>query len=132
MKYFTIAELCRSQTADKYGINNRCKVEHVERLTDLINNILDPLRQAYGKPIQVNSGFRSPELNAKVGGASGSQHTKGEAADITAGSREENRKLFNLIQQLGLPYDQLIDEKNFSWIHVSHRQTGNRGQILRL
>lgn len=132
MKHFTIAELCKSNTADKYGINNRCKAEHVGRLTDLVNNILDPLREAYGKPIQVNSGFRSLELNAKVGGAPNSQHTKGEAADITAGSREENRKLFQLVQQLDLPFDQLIDEKDFFWLHVSYRRESNRKQILHL
>lgn len=132
MKYFTIAELCRSHTAAKYGIDNRCRMEHVERLTDLVNHVLDPLREAYGSPIQVNSGFRCQELNTKVGGAENSQHTKGEAADITAGNKEENRKLFELTQELNIPFDQLIDEKDFSWIHISHRKEGNRKQILHL
>ena len=63
MKYFTIAELCHSDTANKYLIDNRCKKEHVENLTALVNNVLDPLREAYGKPITVNSGFRCLALN---------------------------------------------------------------------
>lgn len=132
MKYFSINELTRSNTANYYGITNKPLREAEQNLIALVNNILDPLREAYRKPIQVNSGFRSPELNARVGGALGSQHTKGQAVDITAGSREENRKLFYLVQELKLPYDQLIDEKNLSWIHISHCRTGNRGQILHL
>lgn len=54
MKYFTIAELCKSETADRLGIDNRCKKEHVSNMTALVNNVLDPLREAYGKPIRVN------------------------------------------------------------------------------
>ena len=69
MKYFTIAELCKSDTADRKGIDNRCKKEHVANLTALVDNVLDPLREAYGKPITINSGFRSPALNKAVGGS---------------------------------------------------------------
>ena len=94
--------------------------------------MLDPLREWYGKPIAVNSGYRCPQLNRLVGGAASSQHLKGEAADITAGSREENRKLFEYIRE-NLPFDQLIDEKNFSWVHVSYKRDGNnRKQTLKL
>lgn len=132
MKYFTIAELCKSQKADKYGINNRCKLEHVENLTNLVNNVLDPIRVRWGMSIHVNSGYRCPDLNKVVGGASTSQHLKGEAADITTGSKEGNKKLFELIQTLDLPFDQLIDEKNYSWIHISHRKENNRRQVLHL
>lgn len=66
MKYFTIAELCKSTTADHLGINNRCNQEHVVNLTALVNNVLDPLREWYGKPITVNSGFRCQALNKVV------------------------------------------------------------------
>ena len=66
MKYFTIAELCKSDTADRLGIDNRCKKEHVVNMTALVDNVLDPLREAYGKPIRVNSGFRCPALNKAV------------------------------------------------------------------
>lgn len=132
MKYFTIAELCKSTMADQYGIDNRCKKEHVVNLTALVNNVLDPLREAYGKPITVNSGFRSPALNKKIGGVSTSDHLKGMAADITGGSPVENKKLFYLIQSLKLPFKQLIDEKNFDWVHVSYDPNNLKHQVLAL
>lgn len=130
-KYFTIAELCRSQKADQYGINNKCSKQQAEKLKQLIDNVLDPLRELYGKPIKVNSGFRCAELNKLVGGKPSSQHMSGEAADITAGSREENKKLFLLIKER-LPFDQLIDEKNYAWVHVSFNEKFQRNQILSL
>lgn len=80
----------------------------------------------------MNSGYRCPQLNRMVGGKPTSQHLKGEAADITAGSKEENRKLFAYIRA-NLTFDQLIDEKNFSWVHVSFKRNGeNRKQIIHL
>ena len=132
MKYFTIAELCKSTTAEKAGIDNRCKKEHVANLTLLVDNVLDPLREAYGKPIHINSGFRCSALNKKIGGVSTSDHLKGMAADITGGSPVENRRLFNLIQELKLPFKQLIDEKHFEWVHVSYDQDNLKRQILAL
>lgn len=131
-KYFTIEELCRSNTADAKGIDNTPNNAQKERLKDLIENVLDPLREAYGKTIYVNSGFRNDKLNKEVGGVVTSQHRKGEAADISAGSIKENEKLFNLIQELNLPFDQLINESNFSWVHVSYSQERQRKQILKL
>lgn len=130
-KYFTIAELCRSEKADQYGINNKCNKQQAEQLKQLIENVLDPLRELYGKPIKVNSGFRCAELNKLVGGKPTSQHLRGEAADITAGSRDENKKLFQLIKEK-LPFDQLIDEKNYAWVHVSFNEKFQRNQILSL
>lgn len=132
MKYFTIAELCKSETADQLGIDNRCKKEHVANMTALVNNVLDPLREAYGKPITVNSGFRCPALNKAVKGSVTSDHMTGRAADITGGSPKENKKLFYMIQSLGLPFKQLIDEKNFSWIHVSYDDGNIKKQVLKL
>lgn len=132
MKYFTIAELCKSETADRLGIDNRCKKEHVVNMTALVDNVLDPLREAYGKPIRVNSGFRCPALNKAVKGSATSDHMTGRAADITGGSPKENKRLFYLIQELGLPFDQVIDEKHFSWVHVSYREGANRKQVLAL
>ena len=79
------------------------------------------MREAYGKPIIVTSGSRCEKLNKAVGGAASSQHVKGEAADIrsVADTPEENQKLFDLIVKLGLPFDQLIDEYGYDWVHVS-------------
>ena len=107
-------------------------LQEAGNLKALADNVLDPLREWYGKPITVNSGYRCPQLNRLVGGAASSQHLKGEAADITAGSKEANRKLFDYIKS-HLPFDQLIDEKNYSWVHVSYKRDGNnRKQILKL
>lgn len=131
MRFFSIKELCKSVTADKYNIDNTPTQEVIENLTQLVDNILDPLREVWGRPIYVNSGYRSPELNVKVGGSVGSQHKLGQAADITTGNPYNNEKLFKLIQNLKLPFDQLIDEKNYSWIHVSYGPK-NRRQILKL
>lgn len=132
MKYFTIAELCKSTTADRLGINNKCNQEHVVNLTALVNNVLDPLREWYGKPITVNSGFRCPTLNKAVKGSATSQHMTGQAADIDTGDRQQNKLLFEYIRK-SLPFDQLIDESNFAWVHVSFRTDGmNRNQVLKL
>lgn len=132
MKYFTIAELCKSTTADRLGIDNRCKSEHVVNLTALVDNVLDPLRTWYGKPLTVSSGYRCPELNAAVKGSSTSQHMTGQAADIDTGDRQQNKLLFEYIRK-NLPFDQLIDESHFAWVHVSYRADGkNRNQVLSL
>ncbi|OCL16482.1 peptidase M15 [Bacteroides fragilis] len=131
MKYFTIKELSHSDTAVARGIDNYPTAEAIHNLTKLVENVLDPLREKHGKPIRVSSGYRSAILNQSVSGATSSQHRLGEAADITVGSKEENRKLFEIIRQ-ELPFDQLIDEKDFSWVHVSFREGRNRKQVLKL
>lgn len=82
MKYFTINELCKSNTAKQYKINNIPSEEVEKNLILLVENVLDPLREAWGRPIIVNSGYRSSELNSKIGGAKSSQHLTGCAVDI--------------------------------------------------
>lgn len=131
MKYFTIKELCKSSTAVQKGIDNTPNSEIVNNLEQLVDFILDPLREKYGKPIKINSGYRCDRLNKAVGGSATSQHRYGLAADITTGSRLENKLLFILVQQLNLPFDQLIDEKSYSWIHISFSKNP-RKQILHL
>lgn len=131
MKYFTIKELSKSSTALSKNIDNSPSPDIVKNLTLLVDNILDPLREKYGKPITVNGAYRCPELNKAVGGSKTSQHMTGQAADITVGSPDNNKKLFNLIIEMNLPFDQLIDEKNFRWIHVSYSNK-HRKQILHL
>lgn len=130
MKYFSVKELCRSAKAKKLGIDNTPTDKAVENMTRLIKVVLDPLREAYGKPITVNSGYRSTALNKAVGGVKSSQHLTGEAADITVGSKEGNKWLFEYIKN-NLPYDQLIDEYNYSWVHVSlDADMCNRREII--
>ena len=132
MKYFTIQELTISNTAQRKCIDNTPDQKAAAALTALVANVLDPLREAWGRPIVVNSGYRCPKLNRAVGGVARSQHTKGEAADIRTLSnrRWENEQLFKLIVQLKLPFDQLIDEYNYDWVHVSFVEGKNRRQVL--
>lgn len=131
MKFFTINELTKSSTAEQKKINNTPSVEHEQNLIALIENILDPLREAYGKPIIVTSGYRSNILNKAIGGAKNSQHQYGFAADIrsVSDSKDENKKIFELAKNL--PFDQLIDEHNYDWIHISYSPK-HRRQILHL
>ena len=104
-KYFTLGEMCKSDTALAKNIENTPTDQAtIGRINLLMEECLDKVRELWGKPIGVNSGYRSPELNRSVGGAKNSQHTKGEAADITAGGRENNRKLFELIVLRGRPW----------------------------
>lgn len=132
MKYFTIEEMIKSSTATAKRIDNTPNQTVIDSLTKLIEAVLDPLREWYGKPIRVNSGYRCEALNEAVGSkAKKSQHLYGEAADITAGSKTENEKLFNYIKD-NLPFDQLINESNFSWVHVSYREGRLRKQVLAL
>ncbi len=131
MKYFTIKEMTKSSTAKANGIDNTPSEEGVLNLQKLIEAVLDPLREWYGKPIRVNSGYRCEALNEAVGGSDTSQHRLGEAADITVGTKKGNKKLFEYIKD-NLPFDQLINESNFSWVHVSYREGRLRKQVLAL
>ena len=138
MRYFSIGELCQSNVADLKGIPNHANTYQRMNLEKLILRVLDPIRSLYGKPIYVNSGFRSKKLNELVGGAKNSQHLQGKAADITAGNPKENKKLWDVImflfQEGDIEFDQLINEKPIngepSWIHISYNEDNNRCQVL--
>lgn len=132
MKYFSIEELTRSNTAAQRKIDNTPSAEVKKNLTALVEKVLDPLREAWGRPITVSSGYRCQALNKAVGGAVNSQHLTGHAADISTGSTADNIKLFQMAQKLGLPYDQIIDEHGYSWVHISHDPQRNRKQVLHL
>ena len=135
MKHFTISELLKSDTALKHSLWNGAPKEAEENLRSLVEQVLDPLRERYGKPIRVTSGYRCPKLNTLVGGSPNSQHMRGEAADIVANNPEDNLLLGRLIEALG-KFDQLIYEQcdkhgNPRWIHVSYKPNGwNRKQVL--
>lgn len=133
MKHFTLRELTKSDTAIRKGIKNVPNRQEEQNLITLVDKILDPLREAYKKPIIVTSGFRCEELNRLVGGSKTSQHRTGQAVDIrtVSDTPEENKKLYDLIIGLNLPFDQLINEYNFDWVHVSFSEK-NRKQILKI
>lgn len=132
MKYFSIDELTASSTSKVKSIDNTPTPGIRQNLENLINKVLDPVRELWGGPITVNSGYRSPALNAAVKGSKSSHHMLGMAADITVGNKSNNKKLFNLIKNSGLPFTQLIDEKNFSWIHISYDPNNVKRQVLKL
>lgn len=126
MKYFKFSEFLKSGTAIRQGIPNRPSAKVLDNLQELTEKVLDPLREKWGSPLKVTSGYRCRRLNAAVGGSPTSQHMTGEAADITALDKRENLALWELLVMLKdkLPVDQVIWEKGTSfpmWIHVSHR-----------
>jgi len=129
-KYFTIEELTRSSTATARGINNTPSAEIKKKLESLIVNCLDPIREIYGKPINVSSGYRCEALNKAVGGATNSQHKKGEAADLVPAAGGNLRDIYKAIIKFG-NYDQFIIEKSggSQWAHVSYTSNPRR-QIL--
>ena len=131
-KHFTLDEMLKSPTAQRLGIDNTPNAEQLENLRDLVEFVLEPLRIHYGRPIIVTSGFRCAKLNKAVGGSATSQHVKGEAVDIRSVSdrRDDNKELFDMIREMGLPFDQLINEYDYDWVHVSYSPR-NRRQVLR-
>lgn len=134
MKYFTMNELTASATAKRLGIPNVPTWREAENLRLLVENVLDPLREAWGAPIIVTSGFRSKMLNEMVGGAANSQHTTGMAADIRTLSDlpQDNERLFDLARRMDLPFDQLIDEYRYNWVHISYSRYSMRKQVLHI
>lgn len=136
-KNFSYDELIASDTAKRLGLDNTPNEQEKEKLRKLAQEILQPIRDAWRSPIIVNSAYRSEAVNKAVGGVKNSQHRLGEAADITIGGKERNRKLFNfiykLINQGKIKVGQLIDEYNYSWIHISLPRTNKpNNQILHL
>lgn len=116
MKHFTIEELTRSETAKRLNIDNTPTKNVIANLTNLVEKVLDPAREQLGKPIYVNSGYRSKELNDAVMGARNSYHKKGRAADMDTRTGN-NRMLLSILQKL--PHTELIWEDNGRWIHVA-------------
>lgn len=133
-KNFSLAEMIESQTARRFNIQEQFNPpqEVIDNLKELCENILQPLRDAIGVSLTVNSGYRSPITNKRVGGQPTSQHQNGQAADIIC-PEVGNAKLFEKIRELKLPFDQLIwefgDDKNPAWVHVSFSPR-NRRQVF--
>ena len=134
MKYFSVEELTASATALREGIDNRPPECAYHLLHVLVEQLLDPIREAWGEPIVVSSGYRCPELNALVGGAKHSHHLLGCAADLIAGNRDDHRRLFRMIQQMlregKIRFTQLIAEKGYRWIHISYVPSDLKCQVL--
>ena len=123
-----------SATAQREGIDNRPPESAYHLLHVLVEQLLDPIREAWGEPIVVSSGYRCKELNALVGGAKNSHHLLGCAADIIAGNKADHRRLFNLIQQMQqegkIRFTQLIAEEGYRWLHISYVPGMLRNQVI--
>jgi len=135
-EHLDLSELTRSESAKRVGISNMPTPEHIKNLKLLAEKVFEPIRNYFGKPIRISSGYRSKELNAKIGGANTSQHSSGEAIDIDMdGTDITNKEIFNYIKD-NLSFDQLIWEfgtdNNPDWVHVSYESIGKqRKQILK-
>lgn len=128
-EHITLQEAIESPTALRLKIDNMPDAITLTNMKLVAEKCFEPLRKWYGKPIKINSFYRCPKLNAAVGGAVNSQHAKGQAIDMSAGSKVENEKLFNWCKD-NLAFDQLINEYDFTWVHISYSGLANRKQVL--
>lgn len=132
MKYFTFAEFSRSDTAKRFEIDNTIPESAKGAIAQLVDKVLDPLRESWGRPLVITSGYRCPKLNSAVGGSKTSHHVKGMAADISTGNKADNKRLYNLVIALNLPFTQLINENDYSWVHISYDPNNVKRQTLSL
>lgn len=130
-KHISYAESIFSGKAVELKLDNTPNEEQLTNMKLVAERCFEPVRDFYQKPIKINSFFRSPLVNKAVNGSPTSDHMKGCSIDLTAGSKEENLKLFNWMK-LNLIFDQLIWENDGQWIHVSFRKGSNRNQIKNL
>jgi zinc D-Ala-D-Ala carboxypeptidase len=128
-KYFSLSEMIKSDTAERLKIDNTPYPRHIKSLRSLCTNVLDPIREAVGKPVYVTSGYRCRPLNKAVNGSTRSQHIRGEAADIYVKGMTP-KQLFDFILSLDLEFDQIIDEFG-EWVHITYTtKRTNRRQAL--
>tara|TARA_R110000824_G_scaffold400679_1_gene608792 strand:- start:413 stop:880 length:468 start_codon:yes stop_codon:yes gene_type:complete len=130
-KNFVLSEITRSNTAKRKGISNEPEKEHLENLQRLITNLIQPMRDELG-PIRISSGYRSPKLNRSIGGSKKSQHCKGEALDLQfwRDGQMVNKEIYDWVLGNNIEFDQMINEFDFAWIHISFKKEGNRRQVL--
>ena len=132
---FTLSELTKSQTAVRKNIKNEPSTAHVANLIHLAETVLQPVRDHFGKPVVISSGYRSPELCEAIGSSAKSHHAKGEAADFEIPG-VDNMQLATWINK-NTDFDQLILEfyepgdPNSGWVHCSAVREGSRAQVLK-
>ena len=130
-KNFVLSEITRSNTAKRLAIDNEPTKKDLENLQRIVTNLLQPLRDHLG-PIRISSGYRSKELNRAIGGSRKSQHSKGEAVDIQFWKDGQmcNKEVYDWIIDNAIDFDQMINEFDFAWIHISLKKCKNRREIL--
>lgn len=135
-KHLSLAEVTRSESAKRLGISNMPTEQHIKNFKLLAEKVFEPIREHFGRPIHISSGYRSQALNSAIGGSLSSQHCQGEALDLDMdGTDITNKQVFDFIKD-NLEFDQLIWEfgtkDNPDWVHVSYESTGKqRKQILK-
>ena len=130
-KNFVLSEITQSNTAKRLGISNEPTKAHLQNMQHLIDDLIQPLRSSIG-PIRISSGYRNPSLNRAIGGSRSSQHCKGEALDIQFWEmgKMNNKVIYDFILDSNMEFDQMINEFDFAWIHISLKDKGNRKQVL--
>jgi hypothetical protein len=134
-KHLSLAEVQRSESAKRAGISNAVLPEHIENFKILAEKVFEPIREHFGVPIRISSGYRSKELNAKTKGASKtSDHLEGRAIDIDNDNTSiTNKEIFDFIKD-NLSFKQLIAEfpvnGDLSWVHVSYDEKNLKKQVL--
>lgn len=131
-KYISYAEATKSNTAIKYGIDNTPNKDQLKSMQLVATEVFDKVREHFGVPIAITSFLRVESLNRKIGGAKNSQHVDGQAIDIDADvfGGVTNKQIYDFIRD-NLDYDQLINEFDYSWIHVSYvSNESNRNRQL--
>lgn len=133
-EHLDLSEVIRSESAKRNGISNMPTPLHIENFKLLAEKVFEPIRNNFRCPIHISSGYRSAELNKCIGGSATSQHCSGEAIDIDMDGSPNgvtNKMVFDFIKD-NLEFDQLINEFDYSWVHVSYESTGKqRKQMLR-
>jgi D-alanyl-D-alanine dipeptidase len=131
-KNFTLQEFTKSVTAIRNDIDNSPNAEHIRNIQLLVKFVLQPLREGLNKPIRITSGYRSESLNKLIKGSKRSQHCKGQAADLQfrVDGVMDNKVIWDKVIELGLPFDQMINEFEYSWIHISYNHEHNRKSLL--
>jgi len=131
-KNFSLHEFTKSVSAIRGGIENSPTSEHIRNIQLLVKYVLQPLREALRSPIRITSGYRSEALNKLIKGSKRSQHCKGQAVDIQfkVDGVMDNKVIWDKVIELGLPFDQMINEFEYSWIHISYNHEHNRKSLL--
>ena len=131
-KNFALNEFTKSVSAIRNGLENSPTPEHIRNIQLLVKYVLQPLREALRSPIRITSGYRSEALNKLIKGSKRSQHCKGQAADIQfrVDGVMENKEIWDKVLELKLPFDQMINEFDYCWIHISYNHERSRGQLL--
>lgn len=128
-KHITIDEATLSPTALRLGIDNTPNEDVLINMKLVAERCFEPIREWYGKPIKVNSFYRCEALNKAVKGSATSQHVDGKAIDITTGTKAGNKLIYDWAKE-NIIFDQLINEYDYSWVHISYNKNNNRNQIL--